>query len=677
MLLLSICLSYSNLCIAQMYNFGMRLGNSSSEQIAALSAVDANGDLITGGLFTGSNFDLDPSSATRNISSSGDYDMYVAKYGANGAFIWGFSLGSWNSDGLLNIATDDSSNVYITGWFRGTVDFNPSPTATFNLTSNGEQGDIFFGGDAFLAKYSPSGTLIWAISLGSFSIKDYGTRIAFTPEGDIIWGGVFAGTVDFNPHPSQSNLLTANGTSACYFAKYNRNGQFIWARQLGGSNVDVDLRGLSVTSTGSIYIQGHYDRSIDLNPHPDSVRQIQTAGCGDIFVVKLNAAGQYQWGFGLGSGQCEYSWDNTIDENDNLIITGHIRGSVDFDPSPTRQVVRSVQFGSVDFYVAKYDTSGGLLYANVFGSNGTDDAYDVSHKNGITYVTGYFSGTVDFNPDPIVVNNMTSTDNQDIFVLALKNDGTYAASFRLGNTGRQLGKSIVLPNESALSFVDQASIFLVGEYDNTFDLDPGTGVATVTSSAGRVSAFIANYSMATILNGNILSFEGLSQNDANVIKWKIESLESNSTFILEKSTDNIKYEQLTSITKLENHFVDKSILVNKNYYYRIKILLPDGRTRYSKTVLIVRRKSNENFTLYPNPVKSNSELFLSFKNANTVREATVLLYDNLGRLVLKEILNTQTSNASVRLPSLATGIYKIVLLGSFGEAIAQKQLVIQ
>ncbi|WP_353720160.1 hypothetical protein [Dyadobacter sp. 676] len=160
------------------------------------------------------------------------------------------------ADGLLTgqtcsptgVATDANKNVYVTGYFTGTVDFNPAAAAA-NLTSLG-------GSDIFVAKYDQFGRYLWAKRIGAAD-EERGYELVADAAGNVYVTGFFSGTVDFDPNAGVSNLTTTGGAAGQdpYLLKLNTSGNFVWARRMG---VGGFAWGLSFDPAGNIIVGGIY-----------------------------------------------------------------------------------------------------------------------------------------------------------------------------------------------------------------------------------------------------------------------------------------------------------------------------------------------------------------------------------------------------------------------------------
>src|SRR5674476_671097 len=110
------------------------MGGASDDYVNSI-AVDASGNVYTTGYFLGT-VDFDPGAGTYNLTSAGGYDIFISKLDASGNFVWAKNMGGASDDRGTSIAVDASGNVYTTGSFRGTADFDPG-AGTYNLTSAG------------------------------------------------------------------------------------------------------------------------------------------------------------------------------------------------------------------------------------------------------------------------------------------------------------------------------------------------------------------------------------------------------------------------------------------------------------------------------------------------------------------------------------------------------------
>lgn len=390
-----------------------------------------------------------------------------------GATVGGPTTGRAES---YSIAIDASGNSYVTGKFSGTVDFDPGPTVN-NLTSvgSGSANDH----DIFISKLDPQGNFVWTKSIGATGVGsggDEGKAITVDASGNIIISGTFQGTVDFDPGTGVNNLVS-NGGKDIFILKMDASGNFIWVKSIGGTtNVD-ELSALSLDATGNIYITGSFQSSVDFDPGFGSFSL--TALADDIFMLKLDAAGNFQWVKQIGGAGGDRGYDIAIDASGNIVLIGLFNGTVDFDPS---SVVYNLTASATDnMFVTKFDASGGFLWAKHFsGLSAANNIGAVSiDLSGNIYTTGSFTGTVDFDPSSAVLNLSSTDASSDIFISKLDASGNFVWAKKIGEKATDISYAIK---------VDAGGVYVSGRFTNNADFDPGTNVFT-TGTSGSVFAW--------------------------------------------------------------------------------------------------------------------------------------------------------------------------------------------
>jgi hypothetical protein len=311
--------------------------------------------------------------------------------------------GSTSADIGKAIARDAAGNIYVTGLFNGTVDFDPGP-GTVNLTSAGAN-------DIFVAKYTPTGALIWAKGMGGTG-EDQPLAIAVDASGNVLTTGAFNGTADFDPGPGTSNLTSA-GNADIFVSKLDSNGNFVWARALGGTSFEQG-QGIAVDLAGNVFTTGRFSVTVDFDPGAGTAN-LTSAGSNDSFVSKLDGSGNFVWAKQMGGTTSDQGIAIAVDSSGNVLTTGGFSGTADFDPGDATFIFTNA--GSSEAFVSKLDGSGNFVSAEHFGgagSVGSDIVVDAASAN--VFTTGSFNGTADFDPGPGTAN---LTGNSDIFVSRL------------------------------------------------------------------------------------------------------------------------------------------------------------------------------------------------------------------------------------------------------------------
>ena len=379
------------------------MGGTSGDRGYSIS-LDASGNVYTIGYFSDI-ADFDPGAGSVNLTSAGSTDIFVSKLDASGNFVWVKRMGGIGVDLGNSIAVDGSGNVYTTGIFEGTVDFDPG-TGTADLVTAGLD-------DIFVSKLDASGNFVWAKNMGG-TITDQGYGIVVDDSGNVYTTGVFTGTTDFDPGAGTANLTSA-GNWDIFVSKLDASGNFVWAKNMGGTSTDRG-NSIAVDSSGNVYTTGYFYGTTDFDPGAGIVN-LTSAGSADIFVSKLDASGNFVWAKKLGVLSDDYGISIAIDSSGNIYTTGKFQGTVDFDPGAG--TVNLTSAGSIDIFVSKLDASGNFVWAKNMGGTGSDlgnsIAVDAARN---VYTTGKFTGTADFDPGAGTIN-LTSAGSDDVFVSKL------------------------------------------------------------------------------------------------------------------------------------------------------------------------------------------------------------------------------------------------------------------
>lgn len=379
-------------------------------------AVDSSGNIYTTGSFSGT-ADFNPGSGTANLTSIGGDDAFVSKIDASGNFLWAKSFGGSSTDSGDSIAVDSTGNVYTTGYFQVTADFDPG-AGTSNLISSG-------GFEAFVSKLDSSGNFLWAKKLGG-AANEFASSIAVDSTGNVYSTGMFEGTSDFDPGAGTANLSSVGGSWDAYISKLDSSGNYVWAKSFGGSPNPDSGREIAIDSNGDIYTIGSFFGTVDFDPGVGTASLSAPAGKLDSFVAKLTSSGDYVWAKNFGGSDGVYGLSIAVDATGNVYTTGYFEGTADFDPGAGTTNLTSG--GNLDYFVSKLDPSGNFLWAKSLGGSSTDVGYSIAvDSTGNVYTTGYFVETVDFDPGA-GSTNLTSTGAQDVFVLKLSPSGDAEAS---------------------------------------------------------------------------------------------------------------------------------------------------------------------------------------------------------------------------------------------------------
>jgi len=477
-----ILLSKQTYC--QQVTWGFTIGSTSVDNGVG-THIDVNGNVYVCGAFSGANTDFDPSAAGAALNSSrGSQDGYVAKYTADGQYLHSITIGGSDLDKINSVTTDQAGNIYVTGFFRGdNVDFDPGP-AQFLMSSNGDAGgDPGYGGDMFVAKYTSAGNFVWAFHIGNTSLGDNGIIIKADAAGNTYVGGYFRGNTDFDPSPTAQYLLDAS-IATLFLAKYDPNGQFLWAFNYGEGDKDNSIFDLRLDAANNVYITGYFqgvDR--DFDPSPTSTAFLNSNGGYDVFVAKYDQNGNYIFAFSVGGAGTDVGRGIVLDNAGSLYVLGDFNGAnIDFDPSAATANLTSN--GNGDVFMARYTDAGAYVWANNIGSPGNEFGLKIDLYNGGIFITGGFNSVADFNPSP-ATDNLTSHGGYDIFLAKYDLAGTYQCAFNIGSSADDFGYDILVAGPDRF--------YLVGALGGAnVDFDP-TSSSFLLSSKGNDDAFLVKY----------------------------------------------------------------------------------------------------------------------------------------------------------------------------------------
>ena len=427
-----IILSGAETSFSQSCNYAAKFGGTNVDEGSSI-VTDASGNIYTTGYFYGT-VDFDPSAGTYNLTSAGGNDIFISKLDASGNFVWAKQLGGTNDEKGNSIVVDASGNIYTTGNFAGTVDFDPG-AGTFGLASTGNY-------DIFISKLDASGYFVWAKKMGGTS-SDYGYSITVDATGNVYTTGYFSGTVDFNPDNPDINVynLTSYGSIDIFISKLDASGNFVWAKQLGGTSTDIGYS-IMVDLTGNVYTTGYFSSTADFDPGTGIYNLTSSGGSYDIFISKLGASGNFIWAKQLGGTSSDIGNSIALDAIGNVYTTGYFYGTADFDPGTG--IYNLISAGSSDIFISKLDTSGNFVWAKKMGGTSDETGFSIAvDALGNVYSTGYFAGTADFEPGA-GTNNLISAGSSDIFISKLDTSGNFVWAKKMGGTSTDQGNSIAV-----------------------------------------------------------------------------------------------------------------------------------------------------------------------------------------------------------------------------------------
>lgn len=405
-----------------------RFGGAGNDGVRGV-VLDPQGNIILAGGFN-TEIDFGGGPLTRDGLSP----SYVAKLDPNCNHIWSKMLGGTKNSSVtvMSVAVDSDGNVVVSGDFRASADFGGGPLVNANPMSS----------DAFLLKLDPQGNHLWSKRFGDLG-EDSGACVSVDKDANVLQVLSMDGNADFGAGPVPNGPV--------YLAKFAPGGNLIWANGFGGAS----FRNPAPNSAGNIVLAGRFEQTIDLGGGP-----LVSAGVDDVFLAKLDPAGDHLFSKRFGDAQAQYVGDcNTVavGPGDAIAFTGTMFGAVDFGGGPHTSPI-----GATSAFIARFDAMGNYLWSKAFGGGiGTSVGVDAL---GNTILAGYFGTPIDLGGGAL-----TSAGLPDLFLGKFEPTGSLLWSRRIGNADDQ---------KSPLLSVASDQILLAAWFKGTLDLGNGPLVAT-------------------------------------------------------------------------------------------------------------------------------------------------------------------------------------------------------
>ena len=332
-------------------------------------AVDASGNSYVTGCFQ----DTDITFGSTTLTSSGEYDIFIAKLDSSGDWKWATKAGGTSTDHGFGIAVDASGNSYVAGYFKGTATFGDT-----TLTSNGDY-------DIFVAKLDSSGNWLWAQKAGGTG-TDYGQRIATDSEGNSYVIGYFPGIATFG-----NTELTSSGGFDIFVAKLDSSGNWLWAKNAGGTAYDRG-NGIAIDANGNSYVTGYFYSPIAVF----GSTTLTCSGSNDIFITKVHIP---YYPAGVSIVEETYSIPVTVSGGDAD------RGTLDSFPSIPNQSATYKKFNFIlDNGIPDWTIT--MQTSDTYGAYYQNNSWHVVNGNGSQIVFDInLSGSKEVVELPIILGN--------------------------------------------------------------------------------------------------------------------------------------------------------------------------------------------------------------------------------------------------------------------------------
>jgi hypothetical protein len=587
-------------------------------------------------------------------------------------FNWVNGIGNSATTAQSWIEKDVSGNIYISGGFIGTTDFDPGP-GVVSLTS---QNTTY--GDHYLLKLDPNGNFMW-VKQWNFNPTNNFNMTAGAP----MWGfmfkvnsngifitGSFTGTSDFNPGPAV-NAHTANGGGwwDAFILKLDLNGNYVWSQKYGGQLIDCG-RGLDFDNNQNIYLIGYFSTTVSFNNGGNSLNSF---GGTDSFILKLDPNGNFAWVKQFGGPSDDDFGYIQVDGLSNIYFGGgsFLSSTIDMDPGPGVSTI--VSNGGSDIALGKLDFNGNFLWAKVIG-NSTQNFGGLrlnKFSNQLVVFTD-FSGNIDLDPGPAVVSAI-SNGGRDVAVVSLDPSGNYLWHTNFGGQGNEA--------VAAIDFDGNGRIYITGGYSQTVDFDPGPIFNNLTSQ-GLTDVFITTYSAAGTYV-NTTSFGGLGEDRG----YSLACQNPNYLYLTGTYSNTVDFDpnsgsaNLTSagqldhfILKLNTSFCGYTIIDTVTIYDTTYTTVTD--TLIINTVLTGLPAPNNmnSIKVFPNP--ASTHVTIDYGNYIIMNGYQLRIENALGQQVFQTNIIQQVDYLSVSTWG-GNGIYFVHIIDSMGNSVDIRKIVLQ
>lgn len=431
-----------------------RFGDGNDQALRSVVIDHATGDIYSFGDFEGVvSFGGEP--LTAELSEPLKQDLVVAKHDRYGNPLWSRRFGDSSTQIAMEMALDGDGNLVFVGRMYGTIDFGAG-----TLHASG-------GNDIVVFKLDGEGNHIWSRIFGGDE-PDRAVRLAFDADGNVILTGAFTGTVDFGVAQ-----YVALGERDAFVAELDREtGEPTFAMQIGGTGDDFGF-GVDVDQNGDVLIAGRFGAPLEIGG-----KLLTHAGDLDIYLARLDDAGQVLWAQSFGGPGTDEIHDLRLQQNGDIVLLGAISDSVDFGGGPL------LSAGARDIFLATFNSQGAHVWSTRFGD--AADQFEPSSIHswltldldaiGDIYIGGDLYGVLDFGAGGQLAADAVKPD---VFLVKFGVGGNYIGGRTFGSTGSDFGHDFAV--------AESGHVLHCGR---TLSAKIDLGDAGILETAGRSDAFL-------------------------------------------------------------------------------------------------------------------------------------------------------------------------------------------
>lgn len=379
------------------------------------------------------------------VAGSETCDDEVTCPGTCRRWLWSKRFGDTAGQQVTGLGVDPSGAAIMTGFYQGTIDFGGAPLAATGIS------------DVFIAKLDGDGKHVWSRRAGGTG-DDRAWSLAVDSDGNVVVVGFFGGTIGFGGTP-----LVSAGSWDVFVVKLDPAGNTLWSKRFGDAQ-QQEAHSVAIDASGNIVVAGMFWGAVDFGGGP-----LTSAGATDMFVVKLDSAGNHSWSKSFGNTVNQNATNVAVSASGDVYVTGTCAGAIDFGAGPVAAI------GDSDAFLLSLDSTGGHRWSKRWGAGnayqgGSSVAVDSSND---VVVAGYCQGSIDFG-----TGTLPGHGGLDVFVAKLDTSGTPIFTRRFGSSVNEA--------PSRISTDASKNILLTGYYEGPVDFGGGP-----IAHAGARNAFIA------------------------------------------------------------------------------------------------------------------------------------------------------------------------------------------
>lgn len=353
-------------------------------------------------------------------------DIFVAKYDAQGMIVWVAQAGSAGTDEGCALVLDAGGNIYVTGYIGG-----PAVFGGISLSCTGSA-------NAFVGQLNPNGVWTWVCGgngAAGTMIKSF--DLVLGGDGYLYTCGEFEGLVSFGGH-----LLTPIAFRDIWAAKLDLDGTCLWAVSAGGTDQD-QAKALAWEPVGGVVLTGYCRGDVDFGANSMNVGP-NFAG----YLAWLSEEGIWVGSIGLRSMSSADCTDVAVNADSEVYVTGITHGNL----LAGSIVVDGDDMG--DAFIAKFAPRGtSCIWAQSVGAASDDSGLALAlTPSGAIYWVGYFLYTIELGDF-----SLTYVSSADLFLARLDAQGNYLMALQAGGVCEDMAQSMCTDSSG--------NIYLVGYYD--------------------------------------------------------------------------------------------------------------------------------------------------------------------------------------------------------------------